>query len=144
MASYEEFKNMLYIVTWLYQMERKLQDILATLLPFWEDMESEHKLLLWIVVAVLTLIGVSFKIYLQYRERIKIRMKEEDIKFQLQSKETENLLKIEQQKNQQNFELNKNTQKLLEKSIYLLKKNNSQLLSFIKKLWSEKHTNSKR
>ena len=114
-------------------MERKLQDILATLLPFWEDMESEHKLLLWIVVAVLTLIGVSFKIYLQYRERIKIRMKEEDIKFQLQSKETENLLKIEQQKNQQNFELNKNTQKLLEKSIYLLKKNNSQLLSFIKK-----------
>lgn len=144
MASYEEFKNMLYIVTWLYQMERKLQDILATLLPFWEDMESEHKLLLWIVVAVLTLIGVSFKIYLQYRERIKIRMKEEDIKFQLQSKETENLLKIEQQKNQQNFELNKNTQKLLEKSIYLLKKNNSQLLSFIKKSWSEKHTNSKR
>lgn len=144
MASYEEFKNMLYIVTWLYQMERKLQDILATLLPFWEDMESEHKLLLWIVIAILTLIGVSFKVYLQYREKIKIRMKEEDIKFQLQSKETENRLKIEQQKNQQNFELNKNTQKLLEKSIYLLKKNNSQLLSFIKKSWSEKHTNSKR
>ena len=126
-------------------MERKLQDILAALLPFWEDMESEHKLLLWIVVAVLTLIGVSFKIYLQYRERIKIRMKEEDIKFQLQSKETENLLKIEQQKNQQNFELNKNTQKLLEKSICLLKKDNSQLLSFIKKTsWSEKPTNLKR
>lgn len=114
-------------------MERKLQDILGALLPFWEDMESEHKLLLWIVIAILTLIGVSFKVYLQYREKIKIRMKEEDIKFQLQSKETENRLKIEQQKNQQNFELNKNTQKLLEKSIYLLKKNNSQLLSFIKK-----------
>lgn len=144
MASYEEFKNVFYIVLWLYQMERKLQDILGALLPFWEDMESEHKLLLWIVIAILTLIGVSFKVYLQYREKIKIRMKEEDIKFQLQSKETENRLKIEQQKNQQNFELNKNTQKLLEKSIYLLKKNNSQLLSFIKKSWSEKHTNSKR
>lgn len=125
-------------------MERKLQDILTALLPFWEDMESKHKLLLWIVIAILTLIGVSFKVYLQYREKIKIRMKEEDIKFQLQSKETENRLKIEQQKNQQNFELNKNTQKLLEKSIYLLKKHNSQLLSFIKKSWSEKHTNSKR
>ena len=85
-------------------MLKEIQEILTTLLPFLEDMTSGHKLILWIGVIVAILIGFCFFIFLKYK-------KERDQK----KFEAENSLKLEQQKAEHIFELEKHKLNLIHK-----------------------------
>lgn len=99
-------------------MPKEIQEILTTLLPFLEDMTSEHKLILWIGI----LLFFSRWIFLKYK-------KERDQK----KLESENYLKLEQQKSHQDFELQKNNQKLLNQSIKEIRKTSQTFISFLEK-----------
>lgn len=85
-------------------MLNEIQEILTTLLPFWGDMTSEHKLILWIGAILAILIGFCFFIFLKYK-------KEREQK----KLEAENSLKLEQQKAEHSFELEKHKLDLIHK-----------------------------
>lgn len=73
-------------------MPKEIQEILTALLPFFENMNSEHKLILGIGILLLFAWGIFLK-YKKEREQKKL--------------EAENSLKLEQQKAEHSFELEK-------------------------------------